>query len=179
VKKFNKMIDEASTLEQSRSYKAAVGKFAEAAAALTPTPAVKSLHLGMCRCHIKLKDGASAVTWCGKAYADDGSDVETMFLFADAKVRRRDDSVWGHTSCCHIRDRSSAGPIPPCVCLSQVLNDEDHAALQMLKTAQRQQRGRHVGINNRRVPRINYNNRRSLGSRVLTAAASRVRSAQG
>ena len=117
MKKFNKMIDEASTLEQSRSYKAAVGKFAEAAAALTPTPAVKSLHLGMCRCHIKLKDGASAVTWCGKAYADDGSDVETMFLFADAKVCRRDDSVWGHTSCCHIRDRSSAGPIPPCVCV--------------------------------------------------------------
>ena len=60
--------------------------------------------------------------------------------------------------------------------MSQVLNDEDHAALQMLKTAQRQQRGRHVGINNRRVPRINYNNRRSLGPCVLTAAASRVRS---
>jgi len=103
IKKFSKLLDEASALEQSKQWAAAGSKYSAATEAFSPPPAVQSLQVGMCRCHLRLKRAAIAVQWCEKAHATERDNLEVLYLAVDAKV----------------------------------LNGDDHAALQMLKTAQR------------------------------------------
>merc|ERR1712060_407647 len=69
-------------------------------------PAVASMHLGLCRCQLRLRRADEAVRWCTLAWeavADD--DLTILYLLVEAKQ----------------------------------LKGDEHAALQMLKTAQRRQ----------------------------------------
>ena len=102
VKKYQRAIDEAKTLEAGRQYQPAVDKLRAALETFSPPIESSTLKQGLCRCQLKLKQGAEAASWCEKAHRAEPDDLAVLFTLADAKA----------------------------------LNGEEHAALQLLKTAQ-------------------------------------------
>ena len=85
MKKFTKAVDDAGSLEQTRSWAAAFEKYTLAVELFTPPLSTPPLRAGLCKCSLRLRKANDAVTWCGKAHTGNQDDIDLLFAFADAK----------------------------------------------------------------------------------------------
>jgi len=86
LKKFSKALEEGANLEQTRQWAAAAAKYMSAAEEFNTPPPVIGLMLGLCKCQTRLRKGKEAARWCSLAHDSDPSNLEYLFLYADALV---------------------------------------------------------------------------------------------
>jgi len=86
VKNYQKAVDQGKELEDGRQYAPALEKYSKARSLFDPPLLLPALRVGLCRCHLRARNGVEAVAACKVAHEADPDDLDALFLLADARV---------------------------------------------------------------------------------------------